>query len=198
MKKILTFCALLTLSSLHADSIKIFMQTTGGNMSVGTIEFKDSDYGLMIYPDLSMLPPGVHGFHLHEKPSCAENGMAAGGHYDPGKANSHLGSYGKGHLGDLPVLIVDVQGNAKLPTLAPRLKVKTLDNLAIMIHAGGDNYSKHPKLGGGGNRIACGIAPKRKPMPVKKPLSTSTPVKAISNPGSTNLGNTTPGITTTQ
>jgi Cu-Zn family superoxide dismutase len=27
-----------------------------------------------------------------------------------------------------------------------------------MIHAGGDNYSDHPKrLGGGGARIACGV-----------------------------------------
>ena len=124
--------------------------------------------------------------------------MAAGGHYDPGKTNSHLGPYGKGHLGDLPVLIVDAQGNAKLPTLAPRLKSNSLDGLAVMVHAGGDNYSNHPKLGGGGNRIVCGVAPKRKPMSVKKPVSTSTPVKSISHPGSTNLRNTIQGITTTQ
>ena len=198
MKKILTMLALLSLSSLYADSIKVFMQTTGGNMSVGTIEFKDSKYGLLIYPDLSMLPPGVHGFHLHEKPSCADNGMAAGGHYDPGKTNSHLGPYGKGHLGDLPVLIVDAQGNAKLPTLAPRLKINNLDDLAVMVHLGGDNYSNHPKLGGGGQRIACGIVSQTKSSSAKKSVKASSPVKPITKPGSTNLGNTTPGITTTQ
>ena len=25
-----------------------------------------------------------------------------------------------------------------------------------MVHAGGDNYSDEPKLGGGGKRVACG------------------------------------------
>jgi Cu-Zn family superoxide dismutase len=29
---------------------------------------------------------------------------------------------------------------------------------ALMIHAGGDNYADQPKpLGGGGDRIACGV-----------------------------------------
>jgi len=193
MKKILTIIALLSLSSLHAGSIKVFMQTTGGNMPVGTIEFKDSEFGLIIYPDLSMLPPGAHGFHLHEKPSCADSGMAAGGHYDPGNTNSHLGPYGKGHLGDLPVLIVDAQGNAKLPILAPRLKTNSLDNLTVMIHAGGDNYSNYPKLGGGGKRVACGIVPKIKSTSVKKAVRVITPVKPIAKPV-----NSTPEITTTQ
>ncbi len=32
------------------------------------------------------------------------------------------------------------------------------EGLAIMVHAGGDNYSDDPKpLGGGGDRIACGV-----------------------------------------
>jgi Cu-Zn family superoxide dismutase len=43
--------------------------------------------------------------------------------------------------------------------LAPRLKVRDVKNRALMIHAGGDNYSDQPAaLGGGGARIACGVA----------------------------------------
>jgi Cu-Zn family superoxide dismutase len=42
---------------------------------------------------------------------------------------------------------------------APRLtKLSEVKGKALMIHAGGDNFSDQPKpLGGGGERIACGI-----------------------------------------
>ncbi len=84
--------------------------------------------------------------------------MAAGGHLDPSKTTQHLGPYSdQGHLGDLPALIVDKDGNANLPMLAPRLKIADILNHSLMIHAGGDNYSDNPTLGGGGARIACGV-----------------------------------------
>ena len=58
----------------------------------------------------------------------------------------------------MPVLFVDADGTASLPTLAPRLKVKDLHKHSVMIHAGGDNYADQPApLGGGGPRIACGV-----------------------------------------
>jgi Cu-Zn family superoxide dismutase len=42
--------------------------------------------------------------------------------------------------------------------VAPRItNVSTLRGHAVVIHAGGDNYSDVPPLGGGGARIACGV-----------------------------------------
>ena len=38
---------------------------------IGTVTFVDSADGLVITPDLSQLSPGAHGFHIHQKPSCA-------------------------------------------------------------------------------------------------------------------------------
>ncbi|MFQ5544838.1 MAG: superoxide dismutase family protein, partial [Acidiferrobacterales bacterium] len=65
---------------------------------------------------------------------------------------------GEGHLGDLPALYVDGDGNATYPILAPRLRVADLRGRSLMIHSGGDNYSDNPKkLGGGGARMACGV-----------------------------------------
>jgi Cu-Zn family superoxide dismutase len=56
------------------------------------------------------------------------------------------------------VLVVDKDGTANLPVLAPRLKVSNLDGRSVMVHAGGDNYADQPApLGGGGGRIACGV-----------------------------------------
>lgn len=123
---------------------------------LGQVIFNDSDFGLLITPNLAALPPGLHGFHLHQHPNCGDHGMNAGSHFDPKQINSHQGPYGKGHLGDLPLLYVDAGGRANTPTLAPRLKTSDLSGLSLMIHTGGDDYSDNPPLGGGGARIACG------------------------------------------
>lgn len=131
--------------------------TEDATKSLGNVVFLDTDYGLLISPHLNGLPPGLHGFHLHQHANCGEHGTGAGGHFDPKNTNNHLGPYGEGHLGDLPVLYVDNEGKANTPVLAPRLKTSDIKGLAVMIHAGGDNYSDTPApLGGGGARIACG------------------------------------------
>jgi Cu-Zn family superoxide dismutase len=55
--------------------------------------------------------------------------------------------------------MVEPDGTAKTPVSAPQLTVAELKGHSLMIHEGGDNYSDTPKpLGGGGARIACGIA----------------------------------------
>lgn len=143
-------------------TIKIF-KTNDQSKAIGTVVAVDSKYGLLLTPHLTSLPTGIHGFHVHTMPSCADHGKAAGGHLDPFKTNKHLGPYDTyGHLGDLPVLYVNKQGEANVPVLAPRLKVAGILNHSLMIHAGGDNYSDSPKsLGGGGARIACGVVPKK-------------------------------------
>lgn len=134
---------------------------------LGTVTFSDSPGGLAIAPNLKGLPPGTHGFHIHENPSCAPApnsegkataGLAAGGHYDPDKTGKHLGPEAAGHRGDLPALIVKDDQTATAVGTAPRLKTDDLAGRAVVIHAGGDNYADQPApLGGGGARIACGV-----------------------------------------
>lgn len=139
---------------------KIIPNSNTSQVKLGTITARDTQYGLLLTPDLNTLPPGIHGMHIHEQASCADGGLAAGGHLDPQKTEQHLGPYhGQGHLGDLPALTVTADGNATQPVLAPRLKVIDLKGHSIIIHAGGDNYSDTPPMGGGGARIACGIIP---------------------------------------
>jgi len=40
----------------------------GVGKEIGTISATDSKYGLILTPQLSDLTPGLHGFHVHEKP----------------------------------------------------------------------------------------------------------------------------------
>lgn len=134
--------------------------------SIGTVSIEKTDHGLLLTPSLSDLEPGVHGFHVHQNASCepAEDdsgemtaALSAGGHYDPEDTGTHQGPYAEGHLGDLPVLTVNEDGEANLPVLAPRLSMEDMSGRSLMIHAGGDTYEDEPHLGGGGPRMACGV-----------------------------------------
>lgn len=138
----------------------------GVGKALGSVTLADSNHGLVVTPALHGVAPGLHGFHVHENGSCEPSekdgkmvaGMAAGGHYDPDDSGHHGLPWGDGHRGDLPALYVDSKGNATHPVLAPRLKLAELDDRALMIHVGGDNYSDDPApLGGGGARMACGV-----------------------------------------
>jgi Cu-Zn family superoxide dismutase len=162
-------CILLLSSFVFADDAVVrvlLVNEQGFGRDIGTITASDSKYGLVLTPQLRDLPPGLHGFHVHEKPDCAHvmkdgkavPALAAGGHYDPANTGKHAGPYGNGHLGDLPALYVAADGTASLPVLAPRLKVADIRGRSLMIHAGGDNYADLPApLGGGGARAACGV-----------------------------------------
>ncbi len=142
----------------------------GSGPSMGTITVSETPYGVLFTPALTGLPAGAHGFHMHENASCSPGekdgkpvaGWSAGGHFDPAKTGMHEGPYGKGHLGDLPALVVASDGKADSPVLAPRLKLTDLTGHSLMIHVGGDNHADHPAaLGGGGARMACGVISKQ-------------------------------------
>ncbi len=160
---------LIGVGPLDAAEVTVSMNAVGasgvGNL-LGTIAFMDMPSGLRIQPNLSGLAEGRHGFHVHQNPACGAKekggksvaGLAAGGHFDPGKAGNHAGPAGTGHLGDLPVLYVDGKGRANRVSFVSRLKTSDLEGRSIMIHVGGDNYSDQPaRLGGGGARVACGV-----------------------------------------
>lgn len=138
----------------------------GAGKPVGTVTASETKYGVVFAPELQGLAPGMHGFHLHQNPSCEPKeqdgkpvpALAAGGHYDPDNTGKHGAPWGDGHRGDLPPLYVDASGKANQPVLAPRVKMSDLKGRSLMVHAGGDNHADHPApLGGGGARVACGV-----------------------------------------
>lgn len=144
--------------------IPVELLAKDGNKAIGNVVAVNTKYGVGLYPNLKGLTPGVHGFHVHQNPDCGLSdkglGMKAGGHYDPEGTKTHSFPWdGKGHKGDLPSLIVNAQGDAVTPVLAPKFKnIDELKGRSLMIHVGGDNFHDHPAaLGGGGARMACGV-----------------------------------------
>ena len=145
------------------------VDAAGKATPVGTVRIVETAYGLEFRPNLKQLPPGLHGFHVHENPSCAPGtkdgapaaALGAGGHFDPQGTKRHGEPWGDGHLGDLPALYVASDGTAAYAVLAPRIKsLAEIRGRSLMVHAGADNHADHPMpLGGGGARIACGVIP---------------------------------------
>jgi superoxide dismutase, Cu-Zn family len=76
----------------YADSTTVTINAIDANgvgKQIGTIELVDTKDGLRITPQLSELPLGDHGFHVHVNPNCGPGngpngqpaaGMAAGSH----------------------------------------------------------------------------------------------------------------------
>jgi Cu-Zn family superoxide dismutase len=159
----------LSAGAAHAASITVPMALAtpqGPGAEVGTIRLEDAAGGVSLILDLHGLPPGEHGLHLHQNPSCQPSTAdgkttpagAAGGHLDPAGTGMHMGPEGKGHLGDLPRVLVAADGTARARLTAPRISsVALMKGHALMLHAGGDNYTDQPPLGGGGARLACGV-----------------------------------------
>ncbi len=167
MIKISIVALSLVTTAISASDMSIDMTDLQSGKSAGTISVSQNEYGVVFTPNLSDLPAGLHGFHIHVNNSCDSSekdgktvpGGAAGGHYDPMKTGKHGFPWSTdNHLGDLPPMYVGMDGNAVQPVLAPKVKLADLAGRALMIHAGGDNHSDNPKaLGGGGARLVCGV-----------------------------------------
>lgn len=156
--KLLVSITALSLSSIamaNPEGLTVEMKVlseSGVGASAGKVVLRDTQYGLELTPTLTGLTQGVHGFHVHENPSCEPKeqngkmvaGLAAGGHYDPAGTKKHGLPWGDGHRGDLPPLFADMSGNASNPVLAPRLKLADVRGRSLMVHAGGDNHADHP------------------------------------------------------
>lgn len=130
---------------------------------LGKATFTQRPEGVLIRLQASNLPPGVHGFHIHDRSECHGPEFAsAGGHFNPeGKAHGFKNPSGP-HAGDLPNLEVPASGVLDVTVLATRVTLGDGPNslfkeggTSLMIHAGPDDYVTDP-AGNSGARIACG------------------------------------------
>ena len=151
-----------------------------GGAEVGTVTLSEHEEGTQLSVEVTGLPPGFHGFHVHAvgvcepdsvsptDPSMTGDFLSAGGHLGAGEAD-----HGQ-HAGDLPVLYVDQSGSGALQTVTDGFTLAEFtedDGSAVMVHAGPDNYANVPEryapggpdemtraTGDAGGRIACGAA----------------------------------------
>ena len=120
---------------------------------------------MTIAVEVSQLPPGMHGFHIHAIGKCdPPDFQTAGGHFNPFGKKHGLKSPEGPHAGDLPNLEVGPDGRGKIEatvgglTLGKEGLVVLLgsNGTAVVIHAGPDDGMTDP-AGNAGARIACGV-----------------------------------------
>src|SRR5690606_19772473 len=126
---------------------------------------------LQVEGDPSVLTPGNHAVHFHEKAACdCEGFKCAGGHFDPGPSGNTDPDANHGyHAGDLPMITVDESGKGSLQAITTRVtltdgpvsllgKESAPEGTSIMIHGNPDPHTPGESGSGhsGGPRLACG------------------------------------------
>ncbi len=125
-------------------------------------EVKD---GVRLQVMVANLPPGKHGFHVHEKMFQGSDFMTAGAHLNP-EGKQHGFNNPKGyHLGDMTNLMVTQEGRANMEFFMEYANLikgdpHSLRGKSIIIHAGEDDYVTDP-AGNSGDRIAGGNIPEQ-------------------------------------
>jgi len=133
--------------------------------SAGTVDFAQTNHGVLITFDMAGLPSGAHGIHIHTSGNCdrAKGFYTAGPHlsFEP-KAHGFLAKGGP-HAGDLPNQWAASDGTLRASTLSNlfslgngKKSIFDRDGASIIVDARPDDYASQPD-GKTGARIACGV-----------------------------------------
>lgn len=138
----------------------------GEGRRVGEAMFAESDDNPVVVMRLQAwdLPPGVHGFHIHEAGACESPAFeTAGGHFNPFRRKHGLKNPEGPHAGDLPNLVVPDHGRVDVTIAIRRVTLGDGRNslllpqgTSLVIHADPDDGITEPH-GNSGARIACGV-----------------------------------------
>ncbi|MEJ7687182.1 MAG: superoxide dismutase family protein [Variovorax sp.] len=136
------------------------------NPTMGSVTFTALDHGVRVAGEVRGFVPGSeHGFHVHEKGDCGDNGNASGGHFNP--AGGTHGKYGApgSHAGELPSLVADASGTARFSVDVRTLSLtegaaNNVIGRALVVHRDRDDFTSQP-AGNSGPRVACALITRR-------------------------------------
>jgi superoxide dismutase, Cu-Zn family len=153
--------AAVTAPPAAAQTAKATLKNADGK-EVGSAQLtQTATGGVLISLAVNGLPPGDHAFHVHAVGKCEPPFTSAGGHFNPTNKKHGMLSPEGHHAGDMPNLHVPPDGALSVDVVNDAItlekgKPNDANGLALIIHAGKDDYKTDP-TGDAGGRIACGI-----------------------------------------
>jgi len=142
------------------EAVAVF---SGVNGVDGTVVFESYPEGCRVNAEFKRLPPGEHGFHIHNAGDLRGEGcQGACDHFHKGKPQSHGGPpshAGERHTGDLG----NIHGNGFRATyILAGVSVSELYGRSVIVHADPDDYGQgghadSHTTGHSGKRIGCAI-----------------------------------------
>jgi Cu-Zn family superoxide dismutase len=166
MKKLALLSILLLVAGACASmssgpSASATLASTSGSTAAGTVWLKQlGDGSVQVKADLTGVPAGVHGFHIHEKGDCGDNGNAAGGHYNPMATAHGAPDMDPHHAGDFGNVTANAAGEVHTTFTTRSITVEaghmTAVGHAVILHGNPDDLTTQPS-GNAGPRIACGV-----------------------------------------
>ncbi len=138
------------------------LEGRSGSNASGIVTFTEmADGTVQVRADLTNVPPGLHGFHVHEVGDCsAPDASSAGGHFNPGSHPHGSPNDPQHHAGDLGNIDASSAGRASLQMTTSGLTVspgpRSVVGKAVVLHATADDLESQPS-GAAGARIACGV-----------------------------------------
>jgi Cu-Zn family superoxide dismutase len=147
-----------------ASSPKVTAQMRDASgKDLGTLTLSEGNGGITTAGQLTGLPPGEHGIHLHTTGKCdPPKFTSAGDHWNPTKRQHGTKNPQGPHLGDMPNISIggDSSGSVSATSAGGRFRganpLLDGDGAAVVVHAKPDDYRTQPS-GNSGDRIACGV-----------------------------------------
>ena len=138
------------------------IDSTSGSTAKGVVHFQNAgDSGVEVVVDLTGVPAGVHGFHVHEKGDCGNNAQNAGGHFNPASMVHGAPDAVSHHAGDFGNVTADDKGEVHTRFTTHSISIDGAANgvigHAIVLHGNADDLVSQP-AGNAGPRIGCGVA----------------------------------------
>ncbi|XP_075542140.1 superoxide dismutase [Cu-Zn]-like [Dermacentor variabilis] len=152
------------------DAICVFLV---GNAS-GYVTFHQDPEGknVTVFGNITNIPDGKHGFHVHEYGDLSNGCSSTGSHYNPNKTSHGAPNATERHVGDLGNIVADC--GIAVVNLTDHLLTLNGENSiigrAVVVHADTDDLglgsnNDSLKTGNAGSRLACcviGIASQSK------------------------------------
>ena len=150
----------LGVNDLATGEAAVMLAPASGSAVSGQVAFTALSRGVRVLAQVNGLPPGTHGFHIHETGDCsASDASSAGDHFNPTDAAHGAPDAATRHVGDLGNLEAGPDSTAGYDRIDAVLTLDGPNGIigrAVIVHAGADDFASQPS-GDAGRRLACGV-----------------------------------------